>query len=85
MRARFGGPVDVRDRIRQFIQDSFFVDEVEDDQSFLSTGVVDSLGIMQLVAFVEAEFGLRVPDTDLVPENFDSIGRIAAYVQRRAA
>ena len=73
----------VRDQIRQFIRDSFLVDDFEDDQSFLGTGIVDSLGIVQLVAFVESAFGLKVPDGDLLPENLDSVSRLAAYVDRR--
>jgi acyl carrier protein len=72
----------VRDQIRQFIRDSFLVDEFADDESFLGTGIVDSLGIVQLVAFVEATFGLKVPDGDLLPENFDSVSRLAAYIER---
>lgn len=72
----------VQQRLRQFIQDSFFVDQVGDDESFLASGIIDSLGIMQIVAFVESEFGVAVPDADLVPANFDSINRIAAYVER---
>ena len=72
----------VQDRLRQFIKDTFLVDEVKDDESFLTSGIIDSLGVMQLVGFVEAELGTKVPDTDLVPENFDSIARIAAYVER---
>ncbi len=77
-----GGQMQVRDRVRQFIKDSFLVDEVGDDESFLASGVIDSLGIMQLVGLVESEIAAKVPDRDLIPENFDSIARIAAYVER---
>jgi acyl carrier protein len=72
----------IRDRVRQFIQDTFLVDEVGDEESFLASGVIDSLGVMQLVTFIEGQLGAKVPDKDLVPENFDSITRIAAYVER---
>jgi acyl carrier protein len=72
----------VQDRVRQFIKDTFLVDEVGDDDSFLANGIIDSLGVMQLVTFVESEYGVRVADTDLVPDNFDSISRVAAYVER---
>ncbi|HTP30328.1 MAG TPA: acyl carrier protein [Anaeromyxobacteraceae bacterium] len=72
----------VQDRVREFIKQNFLIDEVGDEQSFLGDGVIDSLGIMQVVAFVEAELGSKVPDTDLVPDNFDSIARVAAYVER---
>jgi len=72
-----------REQIRRFIRDSFLVDEFGDEDSFLGTGLIDSLGIVQLVSFVETEFGLKVPDTDLLPENFDSVAQLAAYVERK--
>ena len=74
-----------REHIRQFIRESFLVDDFTDDQSFLATGLIDSLGVLQLVSFVEATFGLQVPDVDLVPEHFDSVERLAEYVRRRTA
>lgn len=74
-----------REQIRQFVRESFFVDAFDDDQSFLASGLIDSLGILQLVTFVESTFGLQVPDTDLVPENFDSVANIAAYIGRARA
>jgi acyl carrier protein len=77
-----GESMSFRERLRQFIKDSFFVDEIEDDQSFLETGVIDSLGVLQIVSLVESETATKVPDIDLVPENFDSIARIVAYVER---
>jgi acyl carrier protein len=72
----------VQDRVKQFIKDSFLVDEVGEDESFLASGIIDSIGVMHLVSFIESELGTKVPDTDLVPENFDSVARIAAYVER---
>lgn len=72
----------LQDQLKQFIMDNFFVDEIGEDDSFLDGGVIDSLGVMQLVAFIESVLGGKIPDTDLVPENFDSIARIVAYVER---
>lgn len=72
-----------RHLIRQFIRDSFLVDDFTDDESFLGSGLVDSLGILQLVSFVEAQYGIRVADTDLIPDNFDSVSKLAAYIERR--
>ena len=77
--------MDVRDRVRRFIQDAFLVDEFKDDESFLTSGIIDSLGVMQLVAFVESEFSVRVADVDLVPQNFDSVDRVSAFVERKLA
>ena len=75
----------VRTKLREFIRGSFLVDEFQDGDSFLATGLIDSLGMMQLVSFVESEFKISVKDTDLVPENFDSVANIAAFVAREQA
>ena len=75
----------VRERLRRFIQDSFLVDDFQDEDSFLATGMVDSLGLMQLVAFIESEFAMKVSDSELVPENFDSVACVAAFVERKQA
>jgi acyl carrier protein len=71
------------DRIRQFITDSFFVDGFADDESFLRSGIIDSLGMMDLVAFLEKEFGVSVSNAELVPENLDSLARLCAFVERK--
>ena len=73
----------IRERVRSFIRDSFFVDGFDDRDSFLANGIVDSLGVMQLVAFVEGEYGIRVDDSELVPGNFDSVEAVAAFVDRK--
>lgn len=73
----------VREQLRQFIRDSFLVDEFSDDESFLGGGLIDSLGILQLVSFVESQYAITVADTDLTPANFDSVSKLAAYVERR--
>jgi acyl carrier protein len=55
-----------------------------DDVSFLDEGIVDSVGVMELVAFVEDDFHISVEDLDITPENFDSVSKIAAYVRQKA-
>lgn len=55
------------------------------DADLLGAGIVDSLGILRLVAFIEDRFGVKVPDEDVVFENFQSIGAMAAYVSQRQA
>lgn len=63
--------------------ESFFVDAFGDDDSFLQEGIVDSLGMTQLVAFLEEEFGISIADAELVPDNLDSVSRAAAFVERK--
>jgi acyl carrier protein len=74
-----------RDRIRAFVRDSFLVDDFSDEDSFVGRGIVDSLGMMQLVSFVEKDLGVAVEDSDLVPENFDSVARVGSFVERKRA
>ena len=54
-----------------------------DEVSFLEEGVVDSQGVMELVMFVEETFGVDVDDMDIVPDNFDSVSQLAAYIRRK--
>jgi acyl carrier protein len=54
-----------------------------DDISFLDQGIVDSMNVLELVNFVEEQYGLRVDDRDIVPDNFDSVARLAAYVRNK--
>ena len=55
-----------------------------DDTSFLEEGIVDSMGIMELVMFVDESFGITVEDEELVPDNFDSVSKLAAYIRRKS-
>jgi acyl carrier protein len=80
--------MDAKARIRQFLCDNFVLDRdrsVSDDESLLENGIVDSTGVMELVVFVEETFSIRVLDEEVVPDNFDSVGRLADYVARKAA
>jgi acyl carrier protein len=74
-----------RERIRGFIVDTFFVDDFADDDSFLRKGLIDSTGMMELVAFLEQDFGLKLEDRELVPENLDSLSRVVAFVEKKQA
>lgn len=74
--------------IRAYIVDSFLLgddDGLDDDASLIEAGVVDSTGIVEIVTYLEETFGIEVDDDDLVPENLDSISRLAAFVDRKQA
>ncbi|MDC7786459.1 acyl carrier protein [Rhodoplanes sp. TEM] len=82
-------PSSRRDKIRDFIRDNFLFREdleaIADGDSLLDLGLIDSTGILELVAFLEQDFGLAIADADIVPENLDSIDRIAAFVEVKLA
>lgn len=53
------------------------------DASFLENGIIDSMNVLELVMFVEEVFGIAVSDTDITPEHFDSVERLARYIHAR--
>lgn len=72
--------------IKQFVCSNFLFDEnrgLHEDTSFLENGLVDSTGIMEMVAFIEKTFDLTVEDEELVPENFDSIRKVSDFIRRK--
>lgn len=78
--------VDMKARIRQFVQGNFFVNGALDDgTSLLDKGIIDSTGVLEVIGFIETEFGISVADEEMLPENLDSIAAIAGYVERKRA
>jgi acyl carrier protein len=70
--------------IRNFIAENLLFEEGElaigDDESLTASGIVDSTGVLELLLFVEQTFGIDVDDSEVVPENFDSVSRLASLV-----
>lgn len=78
----------IEDKIRSFILKNLYYAEnsdLTDDVSFLAEGIIDSMGSMELVAFVESEFKVKVEQSEVVVKNFDSISKMAAFVRRKLA
>jgi acyl carrier protein len=76
----------IKQKIREFIIENFLfgTDEgFKDETSFLEGGIIDSTGILELVAFLEEEFSISVDDEEMIPENLDSVSNVAAYLQRK--
>ena len=74
--------------IRNFVRANFLFGaelSLGDEDSLLEAGIIDSTGAMELVSFLETEFGVPVADQDLIPENLDSIAAMASFVARRLA
>ena len=74
----------VSTKVRDFIKDNFMFrddrEDLADTESLLDAGLIDSTGILELVAFIETEFSIQMADTDIVPENLDSVETIVRYV-----
>ena len=72
--------------VRKFVVDNFlFGDDggLGDDTSFMEGGIIDSTGILELIAFLEKTFGVKIEDGELVPENLDSLARVAQFIERK--
>ncbi|ARU63610.1 D-alanyl carrier protein [Tumebacillus avium] len=72
-------------KIRQFLSRHFKSQELKDDDDIFALGFVNSLFAMQMVMFVEGEFGIRVENEDLDLDNFRTVDAIAALVEKKAA
>lgn len=73
--------------IKDFIVTNFLFGQIGeglgDEQSFLETGIIDSTGLLELVAFVEQRYGITIADRELLPENLDSLGNVSRFVARK--
>ena len=78
---------DVREKVRNYIEENFLfgAEDVEDETSLLDEGYIDSTSVLEIVGFFEEEFGIKVEDEELIPENFGSIANQVAYLERKLA
>jgi acyl carrier protein len=77
---------EIKDKIRQFIIDNFLFGEagdLEDNTSFLESGIIDSTGVLELIGFLEEEFSIQVDDEELIPENLDSINNLCVFLNKK--
>ena len=78
--------MELKRQIREFVTTNFYVADpkaLEDSTSLLDQGIIDSTGVLEVIMFIESTFGMTVEDSEMLPENLDSIERIAAFVARK--
>ena len=72
--------------LRQFIVENFLFgrdDSFSNEDSFIEMGVLDSTGVLELIAFLQKRYSIKIEDVEIVPENLDSIHRISVFVTRK--
>lgn len=69
--------------LRRFVTDAFDAGGIPDDASLSDSGAMNSTGVLEVIQFVEDRFGISVGDQEIIPDNFDSIQRLTAYVARK--
>ena len=74
---------DVKDKVRAFVLEYAAgkgLTEVKDDENLLQTNIIDSLGSFRMIAFLEETFPLTIEDTDMVPENFQTLNAVETFI-----
>lgn len=77
---------DLRQELRAFLAETFVLgpeDVLEDDSSLLRAGVIDSTGVLEVVAHLESRYGIEIADEEIVPQNMDSIEALSRFVNAR--
>ncbi|MEB2344561.1 MAG: acyl carrier protein [Deltaproteobacteria bacterium] len=78
---------EILEQVRNFVVETFLLGGDEsalgNEDSFLDTGLIDSTGVLELIAFLEERFALQVADEEMIPENLDSIARVARFVHAK--
>jgi len=76
-----------KELISTFIKENFLMYQegspLDEEASFLDEGIIDSTGVLEIISFLEQTFHIKVEDEELVPENLDSVVRLARFVERK--
>jgi acyl carrier protein len=78
---------DIKQQIMDFITNNFLFDDAQaslnEKESLLETGVIDSTGVLELIAFIEETYGIKVEDEEIIPENLDTILDITHFIKQK--
>jgi acyl carrier protein len=78
--------MEIREQVRSFVTTNFYVPNpaaLGDEASLLDQGIIDSTGVLEVISFLEDAFAVTVEDSEMLPENLDSIERISSFVARK--
>ncbi len=78
--------VEIVGTVRSFVVENFlFGDDsrLQDETKFLESGIIDSTGVLELIAYLESTFGIHVEDDEIVPDNLNSLSSVCRYLERK--
>lgn len=79
--------LEIKTKLKIFIKDNFLLgfgpEDVNDDDSFMEKGIIDSTGILELISFIEETFSIKIKDEELVPDNLDSINKLVTFLDSK--
>ena len=77
----------IESKLRSYILENYlFTDDesqLSSSDSFLQKGIIDSTGILEVIFFIQEEFGVEVADAEMIPENLDSVNNIVAFLEKK--
>jgi acyl carrier protein len=86
---KWAGVMSIQNEIKQFILQNYLFTNDEsrlaDSDSLMGKGIVDSTGILELIMHVEETYNVKVRDEEMIPDNFDSVANIVAFIERKRA
>lgn len=78
-----------KEKVKNYILENYLFtddqDALKDGDSFLEQGIIDSTGILEVIFFLEEEFGISVDDEEMVPENLDSVNNLVKFIEAKSA
>ena len=78
--------MEIKEKVKTFIRESFLFDstaQIEDGDSLLEKGIIDSTGVLELILYLEEEFGVKIEDEEIIPENLDSVANIETLIMSK--
>jgi acyl carrier protein len=79
--------MDTKETIERFVVDELLLGDrrskIDPDKSLITSGIIDSLGLLRLISYLEDQFGLSIKDVEMVPENFETINKIQSFVNSK--
>jgi len=77
----------IEETIKNFVTSNFIIEEnpvpLDNDRSFLDSGIIDSTGILELVSFIEEQYGFKIQDEELIPDNLDSVYKVVRFIEKK--
>jgi acyl carrier protein len=78
---------DIKGELRKFIIDRYMGRSakaaISDGDSFLEKGIIDSIGVIELAAFIQDRYGFRIKPPEIIPENFDTLNNLERYILKK--
>lgn len=78
---------DIKNELKQFIINNYLLGskdaQIEDDDSFLEKGIIDSIGVIELTNFIQDRYSIKVQVPEIIPDNLDTLNNLERYINKK--